>query len=142
MKYYIIFLVSLFFIAPVFSQNSKGKTILNKKMFRAPIFPGCNLYRKKLHKSCFSQKLNEHIRIHFRYPKVALDSGFQGRVFIKFDINKNGVIKNITARGPYPFFEEEAIRIISKLPKMVPAKDKEGNAMTIPFSIPITFRLE
>ena len=37
--------------------------------------------------------------------------------------------------------ENEAARIIGRLPKMTPGKQR-GRAVRVPFSIPITFRLQ
>jgi protein TonB len=44
-------------------------------------------------------------------------------------------------RGPHQILESEASRIISKLPKMEPGKQR-GQAVKVPFSIPITFKLQ
>ena len=44
-------------------------------------------------------------------------------------------------RGPDKNLEKEAQRIISKLPKMTPGKQR-GRPVRVPFSIPITFRLQ
>jgi protein TonB len=43
--------------------------------------------------------------------------------------------------GPDKNLEKEAERIISKLPKMIPGKQRE-RPVRVPFSIPITFRLQ
>ncbi|MDB9850527.1 energy transducer TonB, partial [Flavobacteriaceae bacterium] len=37
--------------------------------------------------------------------------------------------------------EAEALRIIEKLPKMIPGKQR-GRPVRVPFSIPITFKLQ
>jgi len=44
-------------------------------------------------------------------------------------------------RGPDKNLEKEAARIIGKLPKMTPGKQR-GRAVRVPFSIPITFKLQ
>ena len=44
-------------------------------------------------------------------------------------------------RGPDKNLENEANRIISKLPKMTPGKQR-GKAVRVQFSIPITFKLQ
>ena len=58
-----------------------------------------------------------------------------------FVIQKDGSIGNVRMRGPDKNLEEEAARIISKLPKMTPGKQR-GRAVRVPFSIPITFKLQ
>lgn len=43
--------------------------------------------------------------------------------------------------GPDKNLEKEAARIISKLPTMTPGKQR-GEAVRVPFSIPINFKLQ
>jgi len=58
-----------------------------------------------------------------------------------FVIAKEGSITGLKIRGPHQILENEAIRIIELLPKMEPAL-VNGTPVKIPFSIPITFRLQ
>ena len=87
------------------------------------------------------KKINKHIRKNFRYPEIAQEMGIQGRVYVNFIISKDGSISNIRMRGPDKNLEKEAARIIGKLPKMTPGKQR-GRPVRVPFSIPITFRLQ
>lgn len=104
-----------------------------------PIFPGCEGASDK--KSCFQEMMQKHIRKNFRYPEIAQEMGVQGRVSVMFTIQKDGSIGNIRMRGPDKNLEAEALRIIQKLPKMTPGKQR-GRAVKVPFSIPITFKLQ
>ena len=106
-----------------------------------PIYPGCENVPKSKRRDCFQEQINKHIRKNFRYPEIAQEMGIQGRVFVSFIISKDGTISNIRKRGPDKNLEREAERIISKLPKMTPGKQR-GRAVRVPFSIPITFRLQ
>ena len=106
-----------------------------------PIYPGCENVPKSKRRDCFQEQINKHIRRNFRYPEIAQEMGIQGRVFVSFIISKDGTISNIRKRGPDKNLEREAERIISKLPKMTPGKQR-GRAVRVPFSIPITFRLQ
>ena len=106
-----------------------------------PIFPGCEGVAKSERRNCFQEKMNKHIRKNFRYPEIAQEMGIQGRVYVNFIISKDGSITNIRMRGPDKNLEKEAERIISKLPQMTPGKQR-GRAVRVPFSIPITFRLQ
>jgi protein TonB len=67
--------------------------------------------------------------------------GIQGRVYVQFMISKDGTISSIRTRGPDKNLEKEAQRIIRKLPRMTPGKQR-GRPVRVPFSIPITFRLQ
>jgi len=106
-----------------------------------PIFPGCEKVAKSERRNCFQEQMNRHIRRNFRYPEIAQEMGIQGRVYVNFIISKDGSISNIRMRGPDKNLEKEAQRIISKLPNMTPGKQR-GRAVRVPFSIPITFRLQ
>ena len=106
-----------------------------------PIFPGCERVAKSERRTCFQDQMNKHIRKNFRYPDIAQAMGIQGRVYVNFIISKDGSITNIRMRGPDKNLENEAARIIGRLPKMTPGKQR-GRAVRVPFSIPITFRLQ
>src|SRR5210317_459312 len=106
-----------------------------------PIFPGCERVKKSERRDCFQEQMNKHIRKNFRYPEIAQEMGIQGRVYVNFIISKDGSITNIRMRGPDKNLEKEAQRIISKLPSMTPGKQR-GRPVRVPFSIPITFRLQ
>ena len=104
-----------------------------------PIFPGCEDAKDK--RACFQDMIMKHVRQHFRYPELAVDMGLQGRVNIGFIIERDGSIANIRMRGPHKILEEEAGRIISKLPQMTPGKQR-GKAVKVPFMMPVTFKLQ
>ena len=104
-----------------------------------PVFPGCADAPNK--RACFNKKMQEHIGKNFRYPEIAQEKGIQGRVSMLFTISKDGTIQNVNMRGPDALLEKEAARIIGRLPKMTPGKHK-GKAVNVPFSIPITFKLQ
>lgn len=104
-----------------------------------PVFPGCEKASDK--RACFNEKMQDHIRKNFRYPEIAQEMGIQGRVSVLFTIQKDGSIGNIRMRGPDRNLEAEAQRIISKLPKMTPGRQR-GRPVRVPFSIPIMFKLQ
>ncbi|MFZ9003063.1 MAG: energy transducer TonB [Robiginitalea sp.] len=104
-----------------------------------PVFPGCESASDK--KACFNEMIQKHIRKNFRYPEIAQEMGIQGRVAVMFTIQKDGSIGNIRLRGPDKNLEAEARRIIEKLPKMTPGRQR-GRPVRVPFSIPITFKLQ
>ncbi|MDX1758103.1 MAG: energy transducer TonB [Arenibacter algicola] len=106
-----------------------------------PIFPGCENEPKSKLRDCFNSMMQKHIGKNFRYPEIAQEMGVQGRVNVMFVIQKDGSIGNVRMRGPDKNLEEEAARIISKLPKMTPGKQR-GRPVRVPFSIPITFKLQ
>jgi len=104
-----------------------------------PVFPGCEGANDK--RACFQEMIMEHVRKNFRYPQLAQEMGLQGRVSIAFKIEKDGSIGDVRMRGPHKILEEEAGRIISKLPRMTPGKQR-GKAVKVPFMMPIVFKLQ
>jgi len=55
---------------------------------------------------------------------------------IMFKINKSGDVIEAKAKGPHPSLEEEAIKVINLLPRVIRG-NIQGNAVIIPFSFPI-----
>lgn len=109
---------------------------------QVPSFPSCqNRFNSndKL-KDCFNKQMQKHISRNFKYPEISQEMGIQGRVFVTFIIDEYGEVKSIRTRGPDQNLENEAYRIIQKLPKMQPGKHR-GIAVSVPYSIPITFKL-
>ena len=87
------------------------------------------------------ERIQEHIRKNFRYPEEAQELGLQGKVNVVFTIDTKGKIKDIRKQGPHKVLEDETQRIIEQLPQMFPGKS-HGVAVDVPFSIPITFKLD
>ena len=104
-----------------------------------PIFPGCEGLSQAKAKACFQQKMNDHIRTHFKYPQNALDLGLQGRVSVMFVIDKDGNITGIRSRGPEKILETEAERIVGLLPKMKPGMQR-GSPVKVTYAVPIFFK--
>lgn len=107
-----------------------------------PIFPGCeDKTSNEEKKACFQQKIRQHVAEEFRYPEISLELGIQGRVFVQFAIDNKGYITDIRMRGPDKNLEKEAHRIVASLPRMTPGMQR-GRAVKVPYSIPITFKLQ
>ena len=132
-------LILLLVLVPLVSF-SQEKEIDFDSVERPPIYPGCEPYTQQL-RSCTQRKIQTHINKNFRYPEFAQKTGIQGRVFVQFIIDKDGSIVGIRTRGPHPILEIEAKRIISILPKFIPGY-VDGKAVRVPFSMPITFKLQ
>ena len=57
------------------------------------------------------------------YPKEAYEKGIEGRVICSFVVNSDGSISNIQIlRGVEKSLNNEAVRIISKMPDWVPGR--------------------
>ena len=105
-----------------------------------PMFRSCKNVFKSQRRECFQNKMTKHIRKHFYYPKYAFNRGIQGRVFVQFIIEKDGSISEIKTSGADKSLKDAAVRIIKKLPKMIPGK-VNGKPVRVPFTIPIEYKL-
>lgn len=107
-----------------------------------PVYPGCESVAKAARDKCFQKKILQHIVKNFRYPDIAREMGIQGRVYISFVISKSGKVSGVKVmRKVDKSLDEEAVRIVSKIPSMVPAKQR-GKPVKVSFMLPITFRLQ
>ncbi len=81
------------------------------------------------------------LKKNFKYPRIAQRQGIEGRVNLKFIVDKEGNISNIEVlRGLGGGCDEEAIRVLQKSPKWNPGRQR-GRAVKSPMSIAIVFRL-
>ncbi|KAB1153502.1 energy transducer TonB [Tenacibaculum aiptasiae] len=106
-----------------------------------PLFSKCNNVPLIKQAKCFETQMAKHIMKNFKYPQDAFDKGIQGRVLVQFTINETGNVEAIQMRGPKggELLENEASRIISKLPKFIPGKHN-GKTVKVKYGVPITFR--
>jgi hypothetical protein len=113
------------------------------KIDKAPIFPGCE-DRGTLEdlKKCFSESVQKHVNKNFDF-KVADNLQLKGiqKIFTKFIIDKNGEVKDMKVRAPHPDLVEEVERILTLLPKTEPGM-KDGQAVSIKYVLPITFKIQ
>ncbi|MDG1570932.1 energy transducer TonB [Robiginitalea sp. M366] len=107
---------------------------------RPPLFPDCLRTDFESDISCFQQRMRAHIVQNFRYPKDALGDGIQGRVVVRFTIDEKGRVQDLRCDSGYPAFQEEGIRIMSKLPRFQPGM-RNGLADAWEFALPLMFRL-
>ena len=86
--------------------------------------------------------LMQYLSTNVRYPKDAKESGAQGRVIVSFIVEKDGSISNAKVTKPtYSSLDEEALRVVSAMPKWVPGK-QNGEAVRVKYAVPVTFRLK
>ena len=77
-----------------------------------------------------------------RYPEAAQQNDIQGRVVVKFVVEKDGSIGHAEiARGVDKDLDREALRVVNKMPKWQPGKNN-GVAVRSYFNLPVTFRLQ
>jgi len=88
-----------------------------------------------------TQRIQRHIREHFRYPEIAQELGIQGKVTMQFTIGKDGKIENLSVlKGVDLSLDTECFRIMNLLKELKPY-EKDGEAVLVYYTIPITFRI-
>ncbi len=86
--------------------------------------------------------LTKYIENNLHYPKRALKDSIEGRVVVRFVVNKEGKIKNHeVVRGVSPDLDNEALRLIKGMPDWKSGQLKGINVDTY-FTLPILFRIE
>lgn len=136
----ILLILSTNYIFAQAEEVNKDASVSFQVIEELPIYPGCENVEKSNSKNCFQEKIIEHIKKNFKYPKKARQKNITGKVFVSFIIEKDGSIKVANVRGPHEILENEAKRIIQLLPKMTPGKQK-GIPVRMSMSIPISFSL-
>lgn len=75
------------------------------------------------------------------YPETAKTNNIKGRVIVEFIVDKNGNISSPKVlRSPNKILDEEAIRVVSKMPKWKPGT-KDGKPVSTKMVLPIKFEL-
>jgi protein TonB len=89
-----------------------------------------------------SQKLKEFIEENLRYPKELEETCVQGRVIVRFIVERNGKLSNVTVvKSVHPVLDKEALRIVKLMPRWIPGR-QNGITVRVKFYIPIIFRLK
>ena len=147
MKKLIIAFTFMFFGAQAWAQTEaelvKKDTVYSiNGVDEFPIYPGCeDEIDNETRFRCFNKSLLQHISMEFVYPKIAREENLMGKVLVSFIIDENGEVKNVEIiKGEHESLNKEAIRIVKKLPKVVPAQ-KDGVPVSIKYVVPINFRL-
>ena len=94
-----------------------------------PSFPGGNA------------ALLNYLGQNIKYPVIAEENGIQGRVIVQFVVGKDGHISDVrVAKSVDPSLDKEAVRVVKGMPRWIPGK-QNGQAVTVRYTLPVTFRL-
>ncbi len=76
------------------------------------------------------------------YPALAREKNIKGRVFVRFEIDENGILSNpIITSNTAEILNQEVLRLISIMPKWKPAKH-HGRNVKVFITMPVSFKLE
>ena len=85
--------------------------------------------------------LMQYIKDNLKYPTIAQEQGIQGRVVVKFVVNRDGSISDIQVQKSLdPNCDKEAIRLIKSMLNWIPGKQNGKNVATY-YSLPVLFRI-
>lgn len=112
------------------NESESNKIFDGRDVDQKPSFPGGN------------KALNKFIASNLRYPDMARMLDKQGTIIVKFVVNETGVLTDIKlAKDSYSLsLGKESLRVVKAMPKWYPGQ-KNGKAVKVKWSIPITFRL-
>ena len=86
--------------------------------------------------------ITEYIGKNLRYPDSAGMHGVQGRVIVRFVVNKDGSIDSCSVkRGIGGGCDEEAARVLSAMPPWQPGM-RNGQPVRVSFSMPVKFAID
>lgn len=87
-------------------------------------------------------ELLKYISTHIKYPTMAAENNIQGRVVVKFVVQKDGKVGEVVVlRGKDPDLDKEAVRVVKTLPNFIPGK-MNGQAVSVWYTLPINFKLQ
>ena len=94
-----------------------------------PVFPGGE------------DELFRYLGGEIHYPAVSLGNNMEGTVYVSFVVNQDGGIGDIKLlRGVDNFLNDEAIRVVKKMPKWKPGK-QNGNPVRVQLNLPVKFEI-
>jgi protein TonB len=87
------------------------------------------------------EELFKYLGKELKYPKVARRNEVEGTVKVNFVVNKDGSVSDIKiVQSVSKELDDEAIRVIKKMPKWTPGK-QDGEAVRVSYNLPFKYRL-
>ena len=84
----------------------------------------------------------KYLSTNIRYPAIANENGLEGKVIVKFYVDKDGTVREpvVLKDGVGGGCGEEAIRVVKAMPKWTPGLQR-GNPVKVYYTLPVTFKL-
>ena len=113
-------------------ESSDPKKVFTGKVYdlvdEMPSFPGG------------LEELYKWIDNNVQYPAVARENGIEGRVILKFIVEKDGSLSDSTViHSVHPMVDREALRLVGQMPKWNPGK-RAGIPVRVRCCLPIKFK--
>ena len=122
------FILCGLFSTTAFAQEEED-IIMIHSIETMPMFPGGH------------QGMIQFISENLKYPADAEEKGIQGRVVVRFVVERDGSITNVEALNTiHETLAEEAIRVVKSMPNWKPGTQR-GKPVRVMFNLPINFKL-
>ncbi|MBF1521207.1 MAG: energy transducer TonB [Prevotella salivae] len=83
----------------------------------------------------------QYLMKNIKYPEQAMKEGIQGRVAVRFIVEKDGSISDVKpVLSVHPLLNKEAVRVVESMPKWTPGK-QNGKPVRVRFNLPVMFKL-
>ncbi|MBQ6652357.1 MAG: energy transducer TonB [Prevotella sp.] len=80
------------------------------------------------------------IQDHIMYPIEAQKAGITGRVVLQFIVETDGSVSNVEVVRPVaPMLDQEAVRVVSSMPRWTPGKNN-GTPARVRYTVPVSFK--
>ncbi len=130
MKRLLLFIGLVCFSQAALAQKPAAAKKLSQRLTTQAQFPGGD------------SAMVEFIHENLRYPQMERDNDIQGKVVVRFMIDKAGNVGDIKlAMKVSPGLDKEALRVTNLMPTWKPAM-YHNKPITVYYVLPITFRLE
>lgn len=134
----LVLIAFLLFAGMTYAQQGvevKGNTVTTKEI--APVWPGCE-NSDASSKACFKQKLVEHLKANYTFPRDENGKIVRGKSAVSFLITEEGKVEILKVEGAKKEVNEEAEKIILAIPQMKPG-ERAGQPIAVKYKVPFTF---
>ena len=105
-----------------------------------PTFYTCKNKKGEAERKCFNKIMQKYVTKYFNTDlaqNLGLSEG-KHRIYVQFVIDKNGDIIRVHSNATNPRLKKEAERVVKKLPKMIPGKQRT-HFVNVQYNLPINF---
>lgn len=113
-----------------------------------PCFPGCeHIENMEERQQCSNKKMIAFLGQKAGYPRMALESGFEGKVFIRFVVEADGsisnaeILKDQTPGGGLAEASLNAVKAMNDMSQKWIPGTQDGLPVRINVTVPVVFRL-
>ena len=91
---------------------------------------------------CTEQAIANFVVSNLMYPKKARRKGIEGRVIVKFIVERDGEVSDVkVVKGAHPMLDDEAQRVVESMPAFLPGMQR-GKPVRVSYHLPFNFSLK